>query len=359
MATQPNPAGQAPAGQPQPYAMPQEAQDQAPVVNIPASAVPPGMAIAPHPYEQQLTELVVDGQTQAVNHAKLKELAQKGVSADARYQEAAAKSREADEAIKFKADFDLLAETGDVSAFRRAGAAAGLTGEEVEEAARLVYEQMGEGNLQQGQPSPDNDNFDENSLYAAPQGTRGGNVEPSAGGGPVTLAQQIAILTATVAKMQGHMTGKKTGFGDLSDDLQTVVGDAEQIRVNKIIQNVLDSDDVLAYHMSSYDSKGQQAIREMIGEKIEGRLDAHNGKFGDGTRILNEVIPEVKKTLEALGTPNRSTPQMGLGPAPGGQSGADIYPRRQPDHVPSTEAGFEEHIAETLRHNEFKANQGK
>jgi hypothetical protein len=223
----------------------------------------------------------------------------------------------------------------------------GLSGDEVEEAARVVYEQMDEPNN-----SPGSEGFDENSLYENPP-VRGGN---SATGNPV--AQQLAALAAQVQKLQGQMTGKQTGFSDLSDDLQTVIGDAEQIRVDKIIQNTLDSDEVLAYYMTVYDTKGQKAIRDMIDEKVRGRLDASDGKFGDGTRILREVVPEVRERLEALGTPNRSTPQMGLGPAPGSQSGADLHPRKQPDHVPSTEAGFEEHIADTLAHNLFKAQQG-
>ena len=340
---QPNPAGTAPVGSVNPYPMPQDAQDPNPVQNIPASAVPPQLASAPHPYQQQTTEIVVDGQKQVVTHDQLVTLAQKGVASDNRFQEASSKSKEADAAINFKADMDLLAETGDISAFRRAGASMGLSGDEVEEAARIVYESHEE-------PSPGSEGFDENSLY---------DNQPQGGGNPASgnVGQQIAALTAIVQKLQGQVSGKQTGFGDLSEDLQTVIGDAEQIRVDKIIQNVLDSDDVLSYYMSSYDKKGQQAIRSMIDDKVRGRLDASDGKFGDGARIMREIVPEVREHLEALGTPNRSTPQMGLGPAPGGQGGADIYPRKQPDHIPSTEAGFEEHIGETLAHNLFKAQQ--
>lgn len=329
---EPNQAGQA---QVNPYPMPQDATDNTPVVNIPPSAVPPGMATAPHPHDQQLTRLMVNGQEQMVDQAKLVELAQKGVSSDSRYQEAAAMSKEAEGAIAWKADMELLAETGDIGAFRRAGAAIGLTGDEVEEAARITYEQVGEGNPEP-QLSPDNRN------------------QPQQEGNP-GMSQQIAALSAQLEKIQGQMSGT-TGYGNLSEDLQTLMVDAEQTRVNKIIQNALDLDPVLAYNMTSRDAKGQQAIRNMIDEKIRGRLDASDDKFGDGARILREVMPEVKETLEALGTPDRSIPQMGLGPSPGGQ-GADIYPTKEPDHVPSTEAGFEEHIQQLLQHNQYKAKQ--
>lgn len=320
------------------FPMPQDQADNAPVVNIPPNAVPPQMANAPHPYEQQMTPIVVDGVTQMVDHNKLVELAQKGVSSNSRFQEAAAKSKEAESAIALKADMELLAETGDVNAFRRAGALMGLSGDEIEEAARIVYEQDGGDSA-----SPDeNDEYDR-----TPQAS-----------GNLNLAQRLAQIEAELVKTKAQLSGRQaTKFGDLDETLQTVIVDVEQTRVDKIIQKVLDSDQVLGYYMDSYDTKGQAAIRGMIDEKIRGRLDASDGKFGDGAQILREVIPEVRETLEALGTSNRTTPQMGFGPAPGGQ-GADIYPTKMPDHVPSTEAGFEEHIAQVLQHNQFKAQQG-
>ncbi len=325
------------------HAMPmaQENHDNTPVINIPSSAVPPQLANAPHPGQAQMTEIIVDGQRQLVTHAQMVELAQKGVSSGNRYQEASVKSREAEEAIAFKSDMDLLAETGDISAFRRAGAHMGLTGDEVEEAARIVYAQM-EGDDDDGEEA-----FDENTLYEDPP-QRGGRVTPD---------QRIRLLELEIQKMKAGQ-GASTKFGDLDESLQTVVVTVEQDRVNKIIQNSLDSDEVLRYYMSSLDPKGQQAVRNMVDEKVRGRLDASDGQFGDGTRILREIIPEVREHLEALGTPSRSTPQMGLGPAPGGTGGANIYPTKEPDHVPSTESGFEEHIQETLNYNQFKANQG-
>lgn len=330
-----------PDGKARAYPLPQDHDDNTPVVNIPPGAVPPQLLNAPHPSQTQLTRLVTDGREEMVTQEELVRRAQKGSSADSKFQAAAAQSKEADDAIRLKADLELLAETGDVSAFRRAGAAMGLSGDEVEEAARIVYEQMDDGTT-----SPGKDQFDENTLY-----------EPKAQGGQMNVAQRMAILEAELIKTKALLTGgRRTGFADLDQTLQTVVVDVEQRRVDKIIQNALDSDEVLAYYMKGYDEKGQQAIRDLIDEKVRGRLDDSDGSFGDGARILREVVPEVKKTLEALGTPNRLTPQLGFGPSPGGQ-GANIYPTKQPDHVSSTEAGFEEHIAETLQHNLYKAMQ--
>ncbi len=245
-------------------------------------------------------------------------------------------SKESREAINLKADLELLSETGDINAFRRAGASMGLSGDEVEEAARVVYEQAEEND------SPGQDPIDENTFYEEPRGQ----------GGQGNMGARIAALEAQLAEAKGQ---RITRFSDLDPSLQTVVVEAEQTRVDKIIQTALDSDDVLSYYMNSYDPKGQQAVRDMIDERVRGRLDATDGSFGDGNRILQEVVPEVRSLLEAIGNPNRSTPQMGLGPAPGGQSEANIYPTKQPDHVPSTEANFEEHIAETLAYNAAQA----
>lgn len=331
------------------FAIPQDHTDATPVINVPASAVHPAMAM-PQPGQTNqptLTPIVVDGETKMMTQEQLVEWAQKGVSSGSRYQEAAAKSKEAEAAIAFKADMDLLGSTGDISAFRRLGASMNMTGDEVEEAARLVYEQMDDQTT-----NPNADNFDENSLYNR------GTVQSSPGrDGPI--ADRMARIEAQLVKTTALLEGRnRTKFQDLDDTLQTVVVDVEQSRVDRIIQKALDSDQVLAYYMNSYDDKGQQAIRDMIDEKVRGRLDASDSPFGDGARILNEVVPEVRTTLEALGTSSRLTPQLGLGPAPGGPGEANIYPTKDPEPVSSQDAGFDEHITEVMARNMFKASGG-
>lgn len=322
----------------------QNDSEAAPVINIPPSAVPPQINTSPHPYETEVTKLVVDGEERLVSHKDLVALAQQGASSHTRFQEASAKSKEADAAISFKADMDLLAETGDISAFRRAGAAMGMTGDEVEEAATLVFES------EEGILSPD-----QTGVGAVPQFANQPGV-PVVG---TPMEQRIAALEVALTKTTALLESRgRTKFGDLDETLQTVVVDVEQSRVDKIIQKGLDSDEVLSYYMTALDAKGQEAIRTMIDEKVRGRLDASDGKFGDGARILREVLPEVRSTVEALGTSNRTTPQLGLGPAPGGPGEADIYPRKRPDHVPSTEPGFEESIVQELAYNMFKGHAG-
>jgi hypothetical protein len=308
--------------------MPQEAHDDTPVVNIPASAIPPGMATAPHP-QQTGAVLKVHGQEVTLTHEQLVEAAQKGMAADQNFQAAARDKAEAASAIAFRDKMKLLAETGDVNAFRELGAEMGLTGDQVEDAARIVYETMEE----------DGTTGDENEVFRADEARRG---EPGK-----NWAQELAAVKAS-------LESKQISLDDLSPDLQDAIVDVERVRIDKIVDNALDSDQVLRYYMNSYDAKGQQAIRGMVNEKIRGRLDASDERFGDGTRIMQEVLPEVKTLLQAIGTPNRSTPQLGLGPAPGGQE-SNIYPMKKPDHVSSSEAGFEEHIGQSIAHNTQQA----
>jgi hypothetical protein len=309
------------------YPMSQEAHDDVPVVNIPASAVPPGMATAPHP-QQMGAAVKVHGQDVQLTHEQLVTAAQKGMAADENFQAAAAKSKEAEVAIAFLDDMKTLAGSGDISAFRRAGATMGLTGDQVEEAARVTYEHMEAGEGEGG-------GANENEVFQQDEARRG---------------ESGKNWAAELAQVKASIENKQVRLEDLSPDLQDAIVDVERVRIDKIVKAALDSDQTLRYYMDSYDAKGQEAIRGMVNEKIKGRLDASNERFGDGTQIMQEVLPEVKNLLNAVGTPERSTPQMGLGPAPGGQ-GPDIYPMKKPDHVSSSDAGWEEHIGQDIAHN--------
>lgn len=309
------------------YPMAQEAEDQTPVVNIPSSAIPPGMATAPHP--QQTGAMVkVHGQDVQLTHEQLVTAAQKGMAADQKFQEAATQTKENAQAIAAFADMKLLAETGDIGAFRRAGAAWGMSGDQVESAAQIVYENTEEGSGESGES-------DENEVFRQDDARRGGSGKNWA---------------AELAQVKASIDNKQVSLDDLSPDLQDALVNVEQVRIREIVQKSLDSDQTLRYYMDSYDAKGQEAIRGMVNDKIRGRLDASDGRFGDGAQIMQEVLPEVKNLLNAIGTPERTTPQLGLGPSPSGQ-GPDIYPMKKPDHVASSEAGFEEHIGQAIAHN--------
>jgi len=306
--------------------IPTDAGDNTPVVQVPASAVPPQLANAPHP---QMRTIRVNGKDQQVTEEQYLAFAQKGAAADEKFQEAAEQRKGAETALRLQADFDLLKETGDINAFRRIGASMGLPGDQVEEAARIVYEGVG----------PDGDPDDENQYWDKQEGTGG---RPQAGG----RVDGRQLLSQVKAELEGH----QVGYDNLSDDVRTALLHVEERRISEIVEKALDTDEVIRYYMNSYEDRGKEAIRQMVDEKIRGRLDDSDGQFGDGARILREVIPEVRTHLEAIGTPSRTTPQMGLGPAPGG-TGNQVYPTKPPDHVPSTETGFEDSITQTIAHH--------
>lgn len=303
--------------------IPTDAGDATPVVQVPASAVPPQLAGAPHP---DMETIIVNGKAVQVTPEQKTALAQKGAAADEKFQDAATQRKEAEAAIQLKDDFEILKETGDINAFRRIGAQMGLPGDQVEEAARIVYE----GVSQEEDPDDENRHWDKR--------------EAGRGAGPPVDGEKL------LAQIKAEMEGREVGYDNLSEDVKTALLHVEEKRINEIVEKALDTDEVIRYYMNSYDDRGKEAIRLMVDEKIRGRLDSSDGSFGDGARILREVVPEVRTHLEAVGTPSRTTPQMGLGPAPGG-TGNQVYPTKPPDHVPSTETGFEDHITQTLAHN--------
>jgi hypothetical protein len=304
--------------------IPTDAGDNTPVIQVPAGAVPPQIANAPHP---DMETIIVNGKAIQITPEQRTALAQKGAAADEKFQDAATQRKEAESAIQLKDDFEILKETGDINAFRRIGAQMGLPGDQVEEAARIVYEGV----------NPDGDPDDENRHW---------DKQEARGRGAGTPVDAEKLLSQIKAEVEGH----QVGYDNLSDDVKTALLHVEEKRIHEIVEKALDTDEVIRYYMNSYEDRGKEAIRTMVDEKIRGRLDDSDGQFGDGARILREVIPEVRTHLEAIGTPSRTTPQMGLGPAPGG-TGNQVYPTKPPDHVPSTETGFEDHITQTLAHN--------
>lgn len=318
-----------PQGGLQQVPIPTDAGDNTPVIQVPAGAVPPQLANAPHP---QMAVIRVNGKDVQVTPEQMLAYAQKGAAADERFQDAAEQRKEAESAIRLKEDFDRLKETGDINAFRRIGAEMGLPGDQVEEAARMVYEGVEEG---------EGDSDDENQYWDKSEGS---------GRGAERGADSRQLLAQVKAELENR---PPVGYDNLSEEVQTALLHVESERINEIVQKALDKDDVIRYYRNSYDERGKEAIRSMVDEKIRGRLDSSDGQFGDGTQILREVVPEVRTLLEAIGTPSRTTPQMGLGPAPGG-TGNQVYPTKPPEHVPSTETGFEDHIAQTIAYNAAK-----
>jgi hypothetical protein len=272
--------------------------------------------------EENLIPLVVDGTEQRVTLEKAKELAQKGVAAEKRFQEAAQMRKEAERGVRVTELLKKVTEEHDLDSFRELCKESGLNEEQTEQAIAVGWQEEGE-EVDTG-PEPDD--------------TKG----------------VLAELKKSIEASQR----RKLKYDDLDTDLKRAFEDMESGRISKIVQNSLDKHPKIGYYMRTLDDKGQKAIRDMIHDGIQGRLDEVGGDFGDGSQVLPQVLSKVSERLEALGSPERTTPPTGLGPSPGvGTSGS--LPEKAPEHVSSSEAGFEQHILEMIVHNARKAESGK
>jgi hypothetical protein len=291
-------------------------------IQIPNSQVHPALGESRHPDETTQYTVKVNGDERKVSAAELIEGYQKSTAAGEKFQEAAQLRGEAAKAIALQEDLQALVQ-GDQDAFRRIGAAMGANGEEVEAALRQSF----------GDPEDEDDEdvierYYEDSRKSEPR-LRNSNPE----NGPIDYSR-------------------------LTPDIQRVLREAESGRIDKIVDKALDSDEELSYNMSQYDEKGKAAIRTLLNEKIRGRLDEHGGDFGDGRRILAEVLPEVKGLLSQLGG-RQGRPGVGLGASPGGGD-TQVYPTKKPDYVPSTGGDdFEQHILDTLAFHQGQVERGR
>lgn len=305
------------AGEATPQGGSQQTQRADGTIDIPVGAVPDAIRTAPHPQQTQVFTLKRGEETMQVTAEKLVEMAQKGWNADVVTQQAREKEKAAERALAIQDDLEAVIRSGDVDAFRRMGAAMGIPGTEVEEAARNIW---GDGEDDEVETTED-EPWQATRGKAAPQSSQ-------------------------------------VDFKALPPDVQRILLRAEKQRIDEIIDAALDSDEKVRYNMEQYDEKGRSAIRSLVEEKVRGRLAATNGDFGDGSHILRDVLPEVRTLLEALGSPRRQTPALGMGLAPGGGD-LEVYPKKQPDHVPSSDGSFEQHILETLAFNQGNAERAK
>ena len=241
-------------------------------------------------------------------------LAQKGMSADIRYQEASDKLSEAENALRIQEDFRLMVEEGDTDAFRRLGASLDIPGAQVDQAIKIVMKEVG---------------LEGEEL----------NVAEGVGATGVGLDEQKPVVQGRTGPVE---------YQELEQERQTAVNHAESQRRAEIVKTALDKDEDFGYNMAQLDDKQRSAVRDMVDDKIRGRLAETGGTFGDGAQILPEVIRSVNETLKMFGTPK--TGAMGLGHSPG-SPGRGVHPQKEPERVSSTEPGRDEYILQKLQHN--------
>jgi hypothetical protein len=282
--------------------------------------VHPALANSPHPDDTKTYTVTVNGRQEQWGLDKIIAEAQTGAAGREKFQEAASLRKEASRALALQEDLEAVFE-GDIDAFRRIGAAMGVPGDKVEEEASKLFADGDDD-------SDDDEDVIDSYLNDSSKGGRASN------------------------------PNQPVDYSRLSPDIQRVLREAEMTRIEKIVNSALDKDEVVSYNMEKHTPEGRAAIRRYVDEKIRGRLDQFGGDFGDGARILAEVLPEVRDHLQALDTPGQRT-HTGLGHAPGGGD-TEVYPKKLPDHVPSTDGdAFEQNVLETMAYFQAQAERGK
>ncbi len=294
------------------------AEDDSTTLQIPASQVPEALANSPHPDQVKMYSVKINGVEEQWPIEKLVSEAQQAVAGRRRFEEAATIQKDAASAIALKEDLHAALTDQDADAFRRVGASFGINGTETEEMIQRMW----------------GDNQDEN-----------------------VVEQYFDESNNNANRATRFQDNEPVDYSRLTPDLQRALRGVESSRIEKIVDNALDNDKTIAYNMETYTPEGRVAIRRYVNEKIRGRLDTFDGDFGDGTRILAEVLPEIREHLQALGTPGQQT-RTGLGQAPGG-GGVEVHPTSLPDHVPSTDEEFDQHVLETLNFHQSQAERGK
>lgn len=290
-------------------------------INIPMDQVPSLLANAPHPDQLKTYPVVINGKAESWTLEKLTAEAQTGAAGREAFQQAAESRKVNAKALAIQEDLEQVFHQGDMDAFRRLGAQYGVPGDEVE---RIAAGTFGAEDAEEDEEDGEvvDQYLEESNTRSRPE--REGPVE----------------------------------YANLSPDVQRVLREAEKQRIDVIVKTALDKDEVIAYNIEAQTPEGRLAIRDYVDEKIRGRLDSFAGDFGDGSRILAEVLPEIRTHLQALGTPSPRT-LTGLGHAPGGGD-TEVYPTKLPEHVPSTEGdAFEQNILETMAYHQAQAERGK
>lgn len=323
-------------------------------MNPEGNPLPPPNPNAPTEPSQgtpDLVELVVYGEPKRFDlsipeqRSEYTKFAQKGVAADTKFQEAADTAKGAEAAVAMQKAFNSLLQDGDLEALQAIGQQYGIPKGEIDTIIQEARDSQAISEM------PDFTTHEKSGLVSNDPTKRQGQGQGQ--GQPPEIDDRIVKGFQDVFKALGDIKesqAKPIDFGSLTDDMKRVVAPLEDSRINGIIEKVLDKDPELGYTMKNSPGNRRAAVLKLVREKCDGRLSQHNGDFGDGTRILSEVLPEIKVFIKNYDTPSDpTTPSMGIGPSPN-QSSAGLYPgSKDPDPVSSKDPAFDRHIGDCIQ----------
>lgn len=258
----------------------------------------------------------VDGADKVVTKDELVQLAQKGVASDSRFQEAARMKREAEKALTLQRGLKALNEGWDEDVFRSVAEGLDMAPDAIEATIRSMQQEQN--------PAP----AAPVARPAPPAGTIGANPAP----------QPRAI-----------------NFDLLDPELKEVILGVVSENWDRDVQNSLAKDPVIGYNTKK---PGQQEVLLRQAKGIVRRRILEDASAGrDRTRLLGDMISELRTLVQDFGTLAQPTPPSGLGPAPSaGRS--EVYPTQKPKRVDVTDSGYSDNIADTIGFKLAKALRG-
>lgn len=247
-------------------------------------------------------KIMVNGSERLLTTEELVTFAQKGASADERFQDAAKLKQEAQRdrddaarAMKIVSALENFEKTGNPQDFRTAASELGVDQAQIEATLKELQAAGGNNQPPQNQPPP------------KPQ--------------PV-------------------------GFAGLDDELKSTFKEVVGKIWDEDIKKGLASDKVLMYTVRKGGDQEAKLI-DLTKKIIRRRVLEDPQSASNRARSISEAIQEARSLVTDIGTLTQPEPPPGFGPAPPTGS-PELYPKTEPKRIESTQAGFSDFIGNKI-----------
>lgn len=272
----------------------------------------PGAEVDP---EQTIEKLKVNGKWVEMTRAEMRARAQKAVAADEQFRDGKAMQKQM---LEFRESLKDAVESADPERLAAHLQGLGINDQLVKRFFDQVVEERG------APPAP--------SPKSAKDGTG-------------VLEERLAAIE----KALNGTTNSPIDFGKLAPDLKRAFAQLENDRITKIRDHALDSDRIIGQYLGKAKAEQAETVRTLANELIAARLKSV-GTFGDGTQILEYVVPQIRTVIQALGSSERATPPLGLGSAPAGSGDTTSTPEK-PKRANVNDAGFVGSVRDLLAYH--------